>query len=193
MKIAPYTDRWNEGERDWSFVEDPHDEIDAWQKREDLLLPDSYRNFMLRYNGGRVYPRLFRSDSALGMRLGPYVCESDEMYCDLIFPWSYVEHHWRGETYGKGVPPRHLVFAETPGSIQLLMALTPENYGRVYAWMHSNWDWGEEGNNLIFPLANSFLEFLSSLYDDDQNSDYQQWHSPIYDQLAKEFQLEDLQ
>jgi hypothetical protein len=124
--------------------------------------------------------------------LGPYVSESDEMYCDLINSWATVERHWHGEIYGKGVPPKHLVFAETPGSIQLLMALTPENYGRVYTWRHTNWDWGGEGNNLIFPLSNSFPEFLSSLYDDDPKSDYQHWHIPLYDKLAKELKLEDL-
>jgi hypothetical protein len=104
----------------------------------------SYRKFMLRYNGGRVYPRTFRSEAGLGMMLGPYVCQSDEMYCDLILPWASVEHHWCGEIYGKGVPPKHLVFASTPGSVQFLMALTPENYGRVYSWIHTSWDWGEE-------------------------------------------------
>jgi hypothetical protein len=189
MKITPYTERWNEGECDWSFVKDPRDDIDAWEKHEGLFLPESYRKFMLRYNGGHVYPRMFHSEAGLGMMLGPYVCQSDEMYCDLILPWASVKDHWCGEIYGKGVPPKHLVFAETPGSIQLLMALTPENYGRVYSWIHSSWDWGEEGNNLIFPLANSFLEFLSSLYDDDQKSDYQNWRIPIYDVLAKEFNL----
>lgn len=27
MKIAPYTKRWNEGETDWSFVENPSNQI----------------------------------------------------------------------------------------------------------------------------------------------------------------------
>jgi hypothetical protein len=52
---------------------------------------------------------------------------------------------------------------------------------------------GRGRNNLIFPLANGFLEFLSSLYDDDQKSDYQNWRIPIYEVLAKEFNLVDLQ
>jgi hypothetical protein len=33
MKIAPTTERWNEGERDWSFVKDPRADIEAWERQ----------------------------------------------------------------------------------------------------------------------------------------------------------------
>jgi hypothetical protein len=185
MKIRPYTERWNEGERDWSYVKDPRADIEAWEQREGLALPEPYRTFMLRYNGGRVSPRTFRTEAGVGRMLGPYVSESEENYCDLILSWASVERHWRGEIFGIGIPPRHLLFAATPGSIELLMALTPENYGRVYAWVHTNWTWGEEGNNVIFPLAPDFRAFLSQLYDDDADRD-----SRRDDPLARDIQLE---
>lgn len=57
--IAPLTERWNEGERDWAFVKDPNHDIARWEESTGLSLPDGYRRFMLRFNGGRVYPRLF--------------------------------------------------------------------------------------------------------------------------------------
>ena len=193
MKIAPITERWNEGECDWSFVENPRVEIESWEKREGLSLPESYRKFMLQYNGGRVYPQTFRTEAGVGLMLGPYVCQSDEAYCEYILSWTSVESHWRGDIFGKGVPPKHLVFAGTPGSIELLMSMTEENYGKIYSWIHTNSDWGEEGNNLIFLLANSFTEFLSSLYDDEEKNGYQNWWTPLYNELAKEFQLDELQ
>ena len=46
MRIAPYTERWNEGERDWQFVKDARADIEAWEQREGLVLPESYRRFM---------------------------------------------------------------------------------------------------------------------------------------------------
>jgi hypothetical protein len=187
MKIRPYTERWNEGERDWRFVKDARADIEAWEKREGLSLPEPYRTFMLRYNGGRVSPRTFRTEAGVGMMLGPYVCESEENYCDLILSWDSVVKHWRREIFGPGVPPHHLLFAQTPGSIELLMALTPESYGRIYAWVHTNWIWGEEGNNVLFPLANDFREFLSRLYDNPaETGDGGQRH----DTLAKELELD---
>jgi hypothetical protein len=193
MKIAPVTENWNEGEHDWSFVKDPRLEIESWEQREGLSLPAAYRKFMLQYNGGRVYPRLFHTQAALQRMVGPYEPTSDVTFVDPILPWADVEAHWRGETYERGVPPLHLVFAQTPGFIQLLMALTPENHGQILTWIHSSDDWGSENNSQLFPVANSFSEFLKGLYDEkdeDGYTDYQGWHMPLYDTLAKELQLE---
>ena len=54
MKIVPNTERWNEGERDWTFVPDPKNEIAAWERRTGIRLPDEYRKFLLKFNGGSV-------------------------------------------------------------------------------------------------------------------------------------------
>jgi hypothetical protein len=190
MKIVPVTESWNDGECDWSFVKDPRLEIEAWEQREGLLLPESYRKFMLEYNGGNVYPSLFHTQAALQGMLGPYEPTSDVTLVDCILSWATVEEHWRGETYDRGVPPLHLVFAQTPGSIQLLMSLTPKNHGQIFTWIHSSNDWGTENNSLLFPLANSFTEFLRGLYDDEEKTSYDYWYAPSYDTLAKELQLE---
>ena len=188
MKIAPYTERWNEGERDWSFVEDPRSEIEQWEKRESILLPPEYRKFLLKFNGGSVYPRLFKN--TIGpLQLGPYVDNSSEDYVDLIHNWKTVESHWRGEIYGEGVPPKHLVIASTPGPVQLLMSLNSANFGAVYSWVHSTNKWGTDGNTEIFPQAHNFKAFLHSLYDDQEQSDYESWHLPIYDKLARELDI----
>jgi len=134
MKIAPITEGWNEGERDWSYVRDPTAAIEAWEEREALALPETYRAFMLRYNGGRIYPRLFRTPAALLGMLGPHVPRSDLTCVDPIHDWATVEAHWRGQVYGQGVPPGHLLIAGTPGAIQLLMALITPTSGRICAW-----------------------------------------------------------
>lgn len=189
MKIAPFTERWNDGERDWSFVQCARGDIEAWESRERISLPNDYREFMLRYNGGYVYPRFFRTAAALTGMLGPFAPESSVARLDLIYSWQAVEAHWRGETYGGGVPGGHIVFADTPGGIELLMALTKENHGHIYAWVPTSCAWGEEGNRQIFPLADTFSQFLQQLFDDACGSDYEDWCLPIYKQLAKELEL----
>lgn len=188
MKIAPLTERWNEGEREWSFVRDPLAEIEAWERREGLKLPEDYRRFMLRYNGGRVYPRLFRTEAVLVRMLGPYEPTSELTHVDPIYDWATVESHWRGETYREGVPPRHLVIAGTPGSIQVLMALTAEGWGRIYTWIHSTDSWGTDRNTRTWSIAESFSQFLDGLFDDENGSDFRNWRRPIYDRLARELQ-----
>lgn len=187
MKIVPYTKNWNDGERDWSFVEDPTSAIETWENREGVQLPDDYRRFMLKFNGGRVYPRKFKHN--LGpINLGPFVDDSGETYVDLIFSWASVESHWRGETYGDGVPPNHLVIADDPGGINLLLSTATESRGRIFAWPHSTDKWGTDRNTKIYTQSESFSAFLESLYDDADQSDYVDWKLPIYEQLQKELE-----
>ena len=188
MKIAPYTEGWNEGERDWSFVEDPRSQIEAWEKAEGLTLPACYRDFLLEFNGGRVYPRLFKH--TIGpLAAGPYVDDTSETFVDLIYGWSTVESHWKREIYGDGVCPEYLVIAETPGDIRILMSVSPECNGKIVSWVHSTIRWGTEGNDRVYEQADSFEDFLISLYDDEEQSDYGGWRVPIYDTLAKEFAI----
>ena len=59
MRIAPNTTGWNNGEYEWSFVEDPSSAIANGAQREGLTVPPEYLNFMLKFNGGKIYPRLF--------------------------------------------------------------------------------------------------------------------------------------
>jgi hypothetical protein len=188
MKIAPLTERWNEGERDWSFVKNPTDDINRWESETKLTIPQDYRSFMIRFNGGRIYPRLFRTPLAIEFA-GPYFDECDVAYVDAIFDWRTVALHWRGEVYGQGVPSEHLVFAETAGPIQLLMSLRKTDHGAIYSWRHTTYRWGTDGNDKLHMQADSFSAFLKTLTD-GSGTDYQDWHLPVYDTIAREFNLE---
>jgi hypothetical protein len=190
MKIAPFTERWNEGERDWCFVKNARPDMERWEKETGLKLPNEYREFMFRFNGGRNYPRMFHTPLVI-RQAGPHFNESDVTYIDIILNWECVESIWEGKDIGPGVPPNHIVFGSTPGGIQLLMSLASADYGNVYSWWHSIYPWGSDENKVLVPQANSFIEFLKSLYDDEDKSDYKNWRIPLYDKLAKEFQLDD--
>lgn len=188
MKIAPYTERWNEGECDWSYVEDPRAEIERWEYETGLQLPAEYRTFMLRFNGGRVYPRQFRTPLAQEPIDEPMYPNSDVTYVDIIMSWASVESHWRGDTYGEGVPPQYLIIADTPGPIQLLMAMTDADYGKIFSWYHSQYTWGTDGNDKMYFQSDCFRQFIQSLVDED-GTDFQSWRLPIYDKLARDFEV----
>jgi hypothetical protein len=186
MKIGPLTERWNDGEQDWSFVKDPTTDIEKWEQATGYKLPADYRNFMIRFNGGSIFPRHFHTRLVIGPA-GPYHNESDVTFVDPILSWKSVESHWRGEMYGKGVPPKHLVFATTPGSIELLMSLEASNHGKIFAWYHTRTPWGEDGNNRIDPVAENFTAFLKSLFSEGDD-DFESWRNPVFDRIAKDFE-----
>jgi hypothetical protein len=189
MKIAPVTEHWNAGEQDWSFVRDAFPAIAAWESCTQLQLPGDYRRFMSRYNGGRIYPRLFRVPGSEVEWLGPYLAESDEHCVEQFLSWEDVQHHWRGAIYGDGIPPKHILVAVTAGTTQVLMSLAPEQFGKVYAWSHSTDRWQTGRNQELIRLADSFVEFLGMLYDDADRSDYEAWYMPAFKRLARELEL----
>ena len=66
-----------------------------WEKSTGLSLPDAYRRFMLAFNGGRVYPRLFRYTVPLEF----YPSTEPVTYVDPFYPWAGAERYWRGDIY----------------------------------------------------------------------------------------------
>ncbi len=185
MKIVPYLKNWNEGEQDWSYVIDPTLEIENWEKKFKFSLPEDYRAFLIRYNGGSPYPRKYKH-GIVSLAAGPYEDQSNETYIDAFLSWEGVESHWRGETYKKGIPPGYLLIGVTPGEIQILMNI--DSYkGQIVSWYHSTSPWGTGRNTEFYPIANSFTDFLSNLYGDEE--DFEAWNLPIYDDLAKELKL----
>ncbi len=111
--IAPLTERWNEGERDWAFVKDPNHDIARWEESTGLSLPDGYRRFMLRFNGGRVYPRLFHCSMGRPDSQGEFTT-----FIDPFYSWTKVETYTRGDMYGKGTPPEMLFIGCDPGALK---------------------------------------------------------------------------
>ncbi|MFC1458999.1 SMI1/KNR4 family protein [Microvirga arabica] len=179
--IVPVTERWNEGEQDWSFVKDPSHDIRIWEKTNGMRLPDGYRRFMLAFNGGCVYPRLF----FYAVPLEYYPSTEPVTFVDLFYSWSDVRKYSRGDVYGRGNPPDMLFIGSTPGGLQILMSLRAEEFGQIFCWVHNTNIWGTDGNDHIWYQASSFENFLKSLYDEPDRSDYDNWRIPIYDKLAK--------
>lgn len=179
--IAPVTEGWNRGERDWSYVKDASQDIVLWEHSTGLTLPDGYRRFMLKFNGGRVYPRLFRCN----VPLDRYPSTEPVTMVKPFYSWATVESRWRGDAYGKGNPPDMLFIGCDPGGLEILLSLRPADCGHIFCWPHTKNIWGTDGNTQVWHQADSFEAFLESLYDWPDGSDYAKWHVPIYDKLAK--------
>ncbi len=188
LKIAPLTEGWNNGQMDWSYVENPTEAIEHWEKDSGFTLPPSYREFMIRYNGGYVYPRLFKTPLLSGQS-GPYYDDSNLIYIDPVYCWKTVEINWNGEWYGRDpIPENYLLIAGTPAAIELLLSLNPNDFGYVYSWRHSVYKWGSDENSQIHLQAQSFAQFLEGLFDDN-GEDYENWYIPAYENLIRDIQL----
>lgn len=186
MKIVPNTERWNEGERDWAFVPNPEFDVARWEQRTGLHLPKDYRQFLLKFNGGSIYPRLFKHRSS---EL-PIQSNSSEEIVDRLYRWDQVEKLHDGDSYGKGIPPGYLCIAETPGLLEILVSCNATDHGMIYGWRRSSASWGTGSNAMKDLLASSFTSFLEELYDDVEQSDHDNWLLPAYAPLIRELQFQ---
>jgi hypothetical protein len=78
-----------------------------------------------------------------------------------------------------------LIIGGDPGGLQLLLSLRPSDAGQIFCWLQTRSVWGSDENHELWHQAVSFEAFLASLFDESDGSDYENWHVPIYDKLAK--------
>ncbi len=188
--ITPYL-RWpgvekgKEDPKSWDAAPDAKYDIEKWESDNNIQLPDDYRRFMIKFNGGRVYPCTFK----YAVPVERYIFSKPETFCDPIFRWSSVEKNWNGEVYGEGCPPGMLTVARDPGGIIVLLSVRKEDYGKIYVWPHSSYKWGDEDNRDMWLQANSFSEFLDSLYDDEEKNGYDYWYRPGLKHLVRKLEF----
>lgn len=188
MQILPNTQNWNEGETDWSYVPDPKNDIRNWERMTGGSLPDDYKSFLFRFNGGSVYPRLFKQ--SIPPSILPSI--SAEEILDRLYRWDQVVALYNRDGYGKGIPEGYLDIGETPGPLEILMSIRKEDYGNIFAWIRSSSPWGTGSNDRLFLIATSFKIFLKMLYDDKDRSDYSGWNIPGCESITRELDLDSL-
>lgn len=179
MKIVPNTEHWNDGEMDWRDVPNAAGAVVGWEERSQTQLPLPYREFILKYNGGSIYPRMFK------FSLQPDFEQEELLY--RIYRWDEVLSCVGSSPVN--IPPEFLKIAETPGPVEVLISVHGEDFGKIYAWIRSNAKWGTDSNQQVYLLADSFTVFLEMLYDDSEQSDYDNWYIPAYKTVMKDLEL----
>ncbi|WID95362.1 SMI1/KNR4 family protein [Bosea vestrisii] len=164
---------------DWSADREAVSAISTWERDTGLRLPDDYRGFMLRYDGGRPYPLMFRHTAleAEGFE------NPTEHYLDPLYSWRRVAS-WNREL-GNRLPPGCMSIGADPGLLEIALSLRDEDHGAIYSWVRNWGAWGSEDNSYLCLQAPSFRAFTTSLFDHDDRSGYDYWHTPRREQLKR--------
>lgn len=162
--------------------------VTAWERELGLRLPEDYRNFLLRFDGGYPYPNFF--DSAL-IRAGVVVSSETLMVVEFFYSLAEGQAHWNKASYGAGTPPGMAFIGSEPGGTEVLMSLRPQDFGVIYLWYHSTNIWGTDGNDdsALYRQADSFNDFLVSLFDTADREGYEGWYRPEAAKAALTCQL----
>lgn len=128
-------------------------------------IPEPYRSFLLRYNGGEPQPYTFERKTENGRRLLAQVRAFVGVHDDYDGIANIAEMY-RGR-----VPPDLFPIATEAGGNLVLLGTSGERTGRIYYWDH-NWEAGDNEPMTyrnVHPLADSFETFLTMLHDPEQS------------------------
>lgn len=117
-------------------------------------LPQQYREFLLKYNGGYPRPYYFIISKEQGIGMVNVFYGIGEMYDNLDKKIDIFD-----DIMDIGFIP----VADDSGGNQICLGLTEKYFGNVYFWIHD--EDPEDMSNMYF-LAKDFKEFLEKLYDE---------------------------
>ncbi len=137
-------------------------ELNKTETELGLKFPKSYRQFLLKNNGGRpslnVFPIYGDSADTHGL-INWFLCIDAKDDNDIVR--SMALHAGR-------YPKNFLQIAEDPGGNAICLSVGGNEYGKVYFWDHENEvaEGEEPGYQNVYLIANSFDEFLNSLQEE---------------------------
>jgi hypothetical protein len=122
-------------------------------------LPDEYRAFLLRFNGGKPSPYCF---PIRGMPKNPYGVIRE--FYGIECPVLSSNLKWNCEVFWGDSPRDLLPIADTPGGNQLCLCLFGTDAGSIFLWDY----YGAPRNPLsregTFFVARSFQELIDGLF-----------------------------
>lgn len=137
--------------------------IAAFERDHDLVLPPLYREFLLATNGGPPEKTVF---PVQGMPNNPD--NIVQGFFGIGVPYHTNELAYPVDLYAGGIPHGVLPIAGNGGGDYLCLDLRAGT-DRVAFWDKRHfWGTGEWRESDLYPVANSFAEFLAALRPDDE-------------------------
>ncbi len=134
--------------------------IAALEARLGAALPTPYRDFLLRYNGGRPQPYYY---DVPGWSGGVGIVND----FNGVLPGQYNDIEGHTENLRGRLPSGFIPIGDDPGGNALLIALREEGRGKIYFWDHGNqpYDCGPRLSDYpnIFLVADDLDTFLQGL------------------------------
>jgi hypothetical protein len=130
--------------------------IDSFEKKFSIKLPEEYRFFLKKYNGGYPEPDSFSfNDAADGSTVDRFLGLGVGEYSNLE---KYLH------TYRSRIPKRLFPIAHDPGGNLVLIGLFGPELNKIYFWDHElEAEESEPDMSNVYFLANDLDEFLNSL------------------------------
>src|ERR1700722_16886405 len=132
-------------------------DISAFESLIHGTLPEDYKAFLKKENGGRPKPNQFRFLTTDG-----HAENSTIHYLFALYERRVGSIKKSFESYKERIPSGYLPIGIDPFGNLIMLRIIGQDFGKVYFWDHE-----KEGEiptiKNIFPIANSFSDFVEKL------------------------------
>jgi hypothetical protein len=138
--------------------------LEVVAERLRLRLPDDYKSFLIEHNGGIPSPNTF---AIQGMEHNPRAELQRLFGIDTRVEENSIS--WNREVFAGRVPNEYLPVGCTPSGDLVCIGVEGARFGAVVLWdsyaIGQRSEWSRTGYSNIFPVGDSFQEFLAGLDD----------------------------
>jgi hypothetical protein len=127
------------------------------EKQLDVTLPDDYRSFLIRTNGGKPRQDSFPIQTHKTLSIGKIV-----QLFGLGRPVKESNIDWNYKNLIGQLPNYHFPIAITPEEDMVTLSLGRLDAGRVYYWVRA--EYNVAGDNEAYFIAGNFDKFIDLLY-----------------------------
>jgi hypothetical protein len=143
------------------------DQLEAFEAEIGAALPDDYRRFLLRSNGGTLDWYEFQGPTPEGRSWTVVVSDVGGLRDEANLSLRHARSCYQGHELQ--IPRALLWIMGDPGGNAVCLGLTGDYRGRVYFWIHDEqpdpeeWDGGVETAGNVILLADSFTDFVAGI------------------------------
>jgi len=132
-------------------------EIRRAEKRIGVIFPPEYREFLLKYNGGRPVAKYFQIPESEFRNVGKVLD-----FFGLDDPVESCNIDWNCEVYKKRIPSGFLPIACEDGGNIVCIRSAPPDLGAIYYWNH-DFEGASLSYKSLYKISSSLNEFLTNL------------------------------
>ena len=135
-------------------------EIEKFEELIQAKLPEDYKKFLLKHNGGHPTVNVYKLIEPINERnkeasISWFFALYDGEYSNITTEFKYSREK---------IPDELLPIARDDGGNIICLGIQGDYYGKLYYWTTNYSFWGEEDLNYIYLISNSFTDFINGLY-----------------------------
>ncbi|QNF29999.1 SMI1/KNR4 family protein [Metabacillus elymi] len=135
------------------------EQIVQFESENDVKLTELYKKFLLKWNGGKVKPNLFKISDEQGPSVLNVFYGIGDMYDNLT---DFID------IMNERLPSEFIPIADDPAGNTVCLGTKDTYYDNIYFWDHEQESENPDDMSNMYFLANDINEFLGDLFYEDE-------------------------